>query len=85
MNVRPNPTFQRTAYVPYCHLVFTLPHEINALAAVHARWVYDTLMQSVAATLSEFAANRRAQRSGVKSRSGLGQVLVRSWSGLGQV
>ena len=45
--------------VPYCHLVFTLPHEINALAAVHARWVYNTLMQCTAATLSEFAANPR--------------------------
>jgi len=45
--------------VPYCHLVFTLPHEINALAAVHARWVYDTLMQCAAATLAEFAANPR--------------------------
>ena len=45
--------------VPYCHLVFTLPHELNALAGVHARWVYDTLMQSVAATLTEFAANPR--------------------------
>jgi len=45
--------------VPYCHLVFTLPHELNALAAVHARWVYDTLMQCVAATLTEFAANPR--------------------------
>lgn len=45
--------------VPYCHLVFTLPHEINALAAVHARWVYDTLMQCSAATLTEFAANPR--------------------------
>jgi len=45
--------------VPYCHLVFTLPHELNALAAVHARWVYDTLMQCAAATLSEFAANPR--------------------------
>jgi hypothetical protein len=43
--------------VPYCHLVFTLPHELNALAAVHARWVYDTLMQCTAATLTEFAAN----------------------------
>jgi hypothetical protein len=43
----------------YCHLVFTLPHEINALAAVHARWVYDTLMQCTAATLTEFAANPR--------------------------
>lgn len=45
--------------VPYCHLVFTLPHELNALGAVHARWVYDTLMQCTAATLSEFAANER--------------------------
>jgi hypothetical protein len=45
--------------VPYCHLVFTLPHELNALATVHARWVYDTLMQCSAATLTEFAANPR--------------------------
>ena len=45
--------------VPYCHLVFTLPHELNALAAVHARWVYDTLLQCTAATLAEFAANPR--------------------------
>jgi Putative transposase len=40
-------------------LVFTLPHEVNALSAVHARWVYDTLMRCTAATLSEFAANPR--------------------------
>ena len=45
--------------VPYCHLVFTLPHEINALAAVHARWVYDALMRCTAATLAEFAASPR--------------------------
>jgi Putative transposase/Transposase zinc-binding domain len=45
--------------VPYCHLVFTLPHEINALAGMHPRWVYDTLMQCTAATLAEFAANPR--------------------------
>ena len=45
--------------VPYCHLVFTLPHELNALAAVHARWVYETLMRTAAQTLSEFAANDR--------------------------
>ena len=45
--------------VPYCHLVFTLPHEINPLAHVHAhpRWVYSTLMDCVASTLNEFAAN----------------------------
>ena len=45
--------------VPYCHLVFTLPHALNALAQRHARWVYRTLMQCAAATLSEFAANPR--------------------------
>ena len=46
--------------VPYCHLVFTLPHELNALAQWHPRWVYKTLMQCTAATLTEFAANPRA-------------------------
>jgi hypothetical protein len=45
--------------VPYCHLVFTLPHELNALAGAHGRWAYDTLMSCVAATLTEFAANPR--------------------------
>lgn len=45
--------------VPYAHLVFTLPHELNALAAVHARWVYDTLLQCTAATLTQFAADAR--------------------------
>lgn len=45
--------------VPYCHLVFTLPHELNGLAAAHPRWVYETLMQCTAATLTQFAANPR--------------------------
>lgn len=45
--------------VPYCHLVFTLPHELNALAAAHPRWVYEALMHCTAETLSEFAANPR--------------------------
>ena len=45
--------------VPYAHLVFTLPHELNALAAVHARWVYDTLLRCVADTLRQFAADER--------------------------
>lgn len=45
--------------VPYCHLVFTLPHELNALAAAQPRWVYDTLMRASAETLGEFAANDR--------------------------
>ena len=45
--------------VPYCHLVFTLPHALNGLTQFHARWVYRTLMQCAAATLTEFAANPR--------------------------
>ena len=44
---------------PYCHLVFTLPHALNGLAQFHARWVYRTLMECAAATLTEFAANPR--------------------------
>ena len=42
--------------VPYCHLVFTLPHEITALAGAHPRWVYDTLMQSAAAVVKAVVA-----------------------------
>ncbi|MEY2932846.1 MAG: hypothetical protein RL033_3595 [Pseudomonadota bacterium] len=45
--------------VPYCHLVFTLPHALNGLAQFHARWVYRTLMQCAADTLTEFAATPR--------------------------
>ena len=45
--------------VPYCHLVFTLPHALNGLAQFHTRWVYRTLMECAAATLTEFAANPR--------------------------
>lgn len=44
---------------PYAHLVFTLPHDLNSLAAVHDRWVLNSLMACVAATLSEFSNNPR--------------------------
>ena len=45
--------------VPYAHLVFTLPHSLNALYGAHPRWVIDTLFTCTAQTLSEFAANPR--------------------------
>lgn len=45
--------------VPYAHVVFTLPHDLNPLAAVHDRWVYNTLITGVAETLTEFARNPR--------------------------
>jgi hypothetical protein len=43
--------------VPYCHLVFTLPHSLNGLYGAHPRWVIDTLFTCTAQTLSEFAGN----------------------------
>ena len=43
--------------VPYVHLVFTVPHCLNALYGAHPRWVIDTLFACTAQTLTEFAAN----------------------------
>ena len=45
--------------VPYFHLVFTLPHELNALAQGNPRALYALLFQSVSDTLIEFGANPR--------------------------
>lgn len=45
--------------VPYTHLVFTLPHALNTLAASHFRLMTDILFDSTAATLTGFAANPR--------------------------
>lgn len=45
--------------VPYTHLVFTLPHALNALAGRHLRCITDLLFASAAATLAEFGANPR--------------------------
>jgi hypothetical protein len=44
---------------PYFHLVFTLPHALNALASRHARALYETLFAATAQTLIEFGANPR--------------------------
>ncbi len=43
--------------MPYAHLVFTLPHSLNALYGAHPRWVIDTLFAATAQTLTAFAAN----------------------------
>jgi hypothetical protein len=43
--------------VPYFHVVFTLPHELSALALQNKRAVYDLLFQASAATLLEVAAD----------------------------
>lgn len=43
--------------VPYFHLVFTLPHELNALAQGSPRAIYTLLFEAVSDTLTEFGAN----------------------------
>jgi hypothetical protein len=45
--------------VPYFHLVFTLPHALNALAQGNPGLIYGLLFQAAAATLLEFGANPR--------------------------
>ena len=45
--------------VPYFHLVFTLPHTLNALAQGNPKRIYDLLFESAASTLLEFGRNPR--------------------------
>ena len=45
--------------VPYFHLVFTLPHALNPLAATSPRRLYALLFRAVSETLLEFAADPR--------------------------
>lgn len=45
--------------VPYTHLVFTIPHALNGLAASHFRLITDILFSASAETLLAFAANPR--------------------------
>lgn len=45
--------------VPYYHLVFTLPHELNALAQGNPRTLYAMLFAAASETLIEFGENPR--------------------------
>ncbi len=45
--------------VPYYHLVFTLPHELNALAQGNPRALYAMLFAAASETLLEFGRNPR--------------------------
>jgi hypothetical protein len=45
--------------VPYFHLVFTLPHDLNGLIGQCPRTLYEMLFGAVSGTLTEFAANPR--------------------------
>src|SRR6476620_3256707 len=41
--------------IPYFHVVFTLPHQLNPLIRVNQRSLYNLLFQTAAQTLQEFA------------------------------
>ena len=45
--------------MPYYHLVFTLPHELNALAQGNPRELYTMLFSAAAQTLTDFGRNPR--------------------------
>lgn len=45
--------------VPYFHVVFTVPHELNPLALANPKWFYDLLFASASQTLLEIAADPR--------------------------
>ena len=45
--------------VPYFHLVFTLPHDLNGLAGCDPRTLYELLFGAVSDTLTAFSANPR--------------------------
>ncbi|MGA8391574.1 MAG: transposase zinc-binding domain-containing protein, partial [Burkholderiaceae bacterium] len=45
--------------VPYFHLVFTVPHDLNGLIGAAPRRLYENLFAAAAATLTEFAGSRR--------------------------
>src|SRR6266849_2442280 len=58
---RPQPVARGSLHellgVSYFHVVFTLPHDLSALALQNKRAIYDLLFQTSAATLSEIAAD----------------------------
>jgi hypothetical protein len=53
--------------VPYFHVVFTVPHELNPLALANPKWFYDLLFASASQALLEIAADpkRLGARIGV--------------------
>ena len=45
--------------VPYCHLVFTLPHELSPVALQNPKLIYDLLFRAMRQTLLTIAADPR--------------------------
>jgi hypothetical protein len=45
--------------IPYFHVVFTIPSELNPLVAMNRKVLYDLLFRSVSETLMELAHNQK--------------------------
>lgn len=58
--------------VDYFHLVFTLPHELNALALCNKKVIFDGLFKAASQTLEEFAAD---PKHGLGGRIGFTAIL----------
>jgi len=50
---------QKLLDVPYFHLVFTLPHELNGLCLAHPRLLYGLLFKTAWQTVQAFAADSK--------------------------
>lgn len=59
--------------VPYFHLVFTLPHELNPLIRQNQRALYQLLFWAASQTLLEFGQNRFAAQVGITA-------VLHTWS-----
>ena len=68
--------------VPYTHLVFTLPHRLNALYGAHPRFCVDTLFACTAQTLAEFAANPKwlGVAEGVSGGTPAFSLVLHTWT-----
>ena len=64
--------------LPYTHLVFTLPHELNSLFRQQPRWCIEALFAAVSATLKDFAANPRWM--GVRDGQPAFSLVLHTWS-----
>jgi len=59
--------------VPYFHVVFTLPHDLNALIAQNQTAIYNLLFAAASATLLKFGEHRLKARIGVTA-------VLHTWS-----
>jgi hypothetical protein len=59
--------------VPYFHVVFTLPHGLNALISQNRRAVHTLLFECASATLLEFGQNKFGTRPGITA-------VLHTWS-----